>query len=94
MSTLSSSSTPIEIDAAYADNASYREDGNAAKAGAFVTACIFILRLPETVEVNGHVLSWSHALVRQEKQDAERWLAMNDTNVRRVTHVDFRSYRE
>lgn len=39
MSSLSSSSTLKEILDAYADNASYEEDGDLAKCRAFITAC-------------------------------------------------------
>ena len=44
MSTLSSSSTTAQIEAAYDDNASYEEDGSATKAAAFITACRLLIR--------------------------------------------------
>ena len=47
MSTLTSSSTIAQIEAAYTDNASYVEDNSVAKCRAFITACtILLLKLP------------------------------------------------
>jgi hypothetical protein len=43
MATLDSTSTLSEILAAYADNASYAEDGSATKARSFITACRLLL---------------------------------------------------
>lgn len=44
MSTLTSASTDTEVEAAYDSNASYLEDRSSSKCGAFITACIFLLR--------------------------------------------------
>ena len=47
MSTLTSASTLAQVQAAYADNASYVEDNSVAKCRAFITACtILLLKLP------------------------------------------------
>ena len=54
MSSLSSTSTLAEINAAYADNASYLEDNSPAKARAFVTACrLLVLKLPKRTSKGG-----------------------------------------
>ena len=54
MSSLSSTSTLAEVKAAYADNASYLEDGSAAKARAFITACrLLLLMLPKRAVKGG-----------------------------------------
>ena len=49
MSTLSSSSTRADVEAAYADDASYVEDASVPKARVFVTACrLLILKYPRS----------------------------------------------
>lgn len=54
MSDLSSANNIGEIKAAYANNASYVEDGSPAKARKFITACrMLIMRLPKRVSVGG-----------------------------------------
>ena len=44
MSALSSSSTLVQVENAYDDNASYAEDESVAKCRAFLTACRILLR--------------------------------------------------
>ena len=56
MSVLTSASTWDEVYDAYLDNASYLEDGSAAKARAFTTACrLLLLLLPKRISKGGRV---------------------------------------
>lgn len=98
MSTLDSSSTLAEIQAAYADNASYAEDSSVSKAKGFITACrLLILKLPKS-SAAGHVsTTLSPELLRDEIKDAQSWLAIHDDSNQAnpgVTHMGFAEYRE
>ena len=76
VATLSSSSTLSEVRAAYFDNASYAEDSSTQKALAFCTACKFLmLYLAKHAGRGGEELDIDVQLIREEKRDAERWLA-------------------
>jgi hypothetical protein len=79
MSTLSSASTLAEIQAAYADNASYAEDASPAKARAFVTACrLLLVKLPKRASHGAgraEEIELDLALIRGELADARKWLA-------------------
>ena len=96
MSTLSSTSTLAEIQAAYDDNGSYLEDASVAKARAFVTACQLLIRRtarrsrhgPAEVEVDVEQL-------RSDLREARAWLATNDTarHGPRATLVSLEHYR-
>lgn len=79
-STLTSSSTPAEIEAAYIDNASYEEDSSVAKAKAFITACriILIIRPSRTGRGNALNLEYDLELVAAQQADAQRWLSANE----------------
>jgi len=101
VSTLNSNSTLDEIQASYADNASYEEDGAATKARAFITACrLLVLKLPKRSAVGGggagaQELELDVPLIQGEMAAAKAWLAANDTatNTGQTKHVDFTDFR-
>lgn len=80
MSTLNSASTFEQIQAAYADNASYQEDGSAAKARAFITACrLLLLKLPKRVskggKSQGEEIELDPRLLAEQIGEAKRYLS-------------------
>ncbi|HEX8911075.1 MAG TPA: hypothetical protein VF796_01865 [Humisphaera sp.] len=78
MAALNSTSTLAEIEAAYMDNASYAEDGSAAKARAFVTACrLLILKTPKMTGTREAQLTLSPELLAGQIDEANAWLASN-----------------
>jgi hypothetical protein len=103
MSTLNSTSTLAQIEAAYADNASYAEDNSVAKARAFVTACrLLLLKYPNRTGTPQADLETSIDLIQKEKKAAEGWLQSHDTGssstsagprVTRVTRVSLENSR-
>ena len=100
MSTLNSTSTLAQIEASYADSASYAEDNSVAKARAFVTACrLLLLKYPKRTGTPQADLETSIDLIQKEKKAAEDWLAAHDTGPTstaagpRVTRVSFENSR-
>lgn len=94
MSTLTSSSTPAQIQAAYADNASYAEDNSAAKAKAFITACRMLLGLtPSSTSTAGVSVDINLEVVERQQKSAETWLATHAVadsgSIGRVRHLAF-----
>ena len=90
MSTLGSSSTLAEVQAAYDDNASYREDADTTKAAAFITACsILMRRIPRSAESGGRERI-EHELVRieNERNRAEIWLRSQGGSKERYFSVE------
>ena len=80
LSTLSSTSTLDDIKAAYADSASYAEDGSPAKARAFITACkLLLLWLPRrsaaTGGGQGEEIELEPRLIAEQEAEARKWLA-------------------
>ena len=96
MSTLTSSSTDAEVEAAYDDNASYREDQSTAKAKAFITACrILIRRCATRMGERGDLLEFDVGLLRDEQRAAESWAQANGGfSGPRVVRSDFSRGRE
>ena len=100
MSTLTSSSTLAEIQAAYIDNASYAEDGSVAKARAFITACrILLLRLPKRARHGGggEEIELDPESIRSELKAAQRYVSTNagvGAGGAGVKHVDFAGFRD
>jgi hypothetical protein len=102
MSTLSSSSTLTEINAAFADNCSYAEDGSATKARAFVTACTLLLN--NVYERMAHGGSGGQELERKTAhyldliKRADAWLASSpaasSSTGGGVKYTDFSSFRD
>ena len=79
MSTLSSSSTRADVEAAYADDASYAEDASVPNARAFVTACrLLILKYSREHEHAAGVASDGGRRDPAEKAAAEKWLESHD----------------
>lgn len=77
MASLSSASTNSQVFAAYDDNASYEEDGSAAKARAFITACVILRRrLPQIVQQTGGSMITVQSL-ESEMERARAWIATN-----------------
>ena len=96
MSSLTSSSTLAEVEAAYDDNASYAEDGSVAKAKAFVTACrILLRRYPAEAGTRESHVRLSPEELRRSVAEAQAWLRANDmtTSAGRVTRVSFENSR-
>jgi len=80
MSSLTSASTLPEIKAAYADNASYVEDGSAVKARAFITACrLLLLRLPKRAmkggRASGEEIELEPRLLAEQIGEAKKFLS-------------------
>lgn len=100
MSALNSSSTLAEIQAAYDDNASYAEDGSASKARTFITACRLLLRQTPSRAASGgrggYEVEMDPGLVKDQLDEARRWLAVNDPSVNGcgIVHANFENFRD
>lgn len=98
MSTLTSSSTITEIEAAYIDNASFEEDSSASKCRAFITACrVLLLKRPSESRHGGSGMTWSMESIRSEMQRAAAWLAAQPdtaTDSAAQSYADFSEFRE
>lgn len=95
MSTINSTSTLQEVQAAYDDNASYAEDGDVPKCRAFLTACRTLLRrMPAQTGTREAQLQLNPRLIQQE---AQAWLEAHDTTSTPsgppVTRVSFENSR-
>jgi hypothetical protein len=76
---LNSASTLLEVKASYSDNASYHEDGSAAKARTFITACrLLLLMLPKRVSAGGRSqgeeVEFDARLLQDQIVEAKRFL--------------------
>lgn len=94
MSTLTSSSTLAQIEAAYADNASYAEDDSLAKAKLFETACrLLIFKLPRSAGHGDAQVTLND--LRDELRDVQSWIAQKGSNTTNpgVIHADFTEFR-
>ena len=100
MSTLNSASTLAQVEAAYADNASYAEDNSVAKARAFcgVPVLLGYFNTSSRHAVTAQ-LQTAVDLVQAEKKAAEEWVEAHDTGSTstaggpRVTRVSFENSR-
>jgi len=101
MATLSSTSTLVEVQAAYDDNAGYAEDGSAAMARTFITACrILLRRVPKRASHGGRgaeEVELDPTMIREELKAAQQWLATDPvalgdsgTGARFASFADFR----
>ncbi len=97
MSTLDSTSTEDEIAAAYMDNASYREDGDVAKAKAYITACEFMsMRGVSVIDRDGKRMEFDQRVIESQMQRAERFIAARRSvanggfGIRQFTFGEFR----
>lgn len=102
MSSLTSSSTLAEVEAAYVDNASYAEDGSVVKAKAFITACrILLLKIPKSTGSRNGTAVYGPDLIQREMATAQAWVTANDTSDASgaatggpvVTRVSFENFR-
>lgn len=81
MSTLSSTSTLAQVEAAYIDNASYAEDSSVAKAKAFITACrILLVKLPKASNSGDAGATYNTDLIQKQMEQAQQWVTANDTS--------------
>jgi hypothetical protein len=102
MSTLNANSTRAQVLAAYADNASYEEDGSVAKCRAFVTAVRLLLSPKHLVSRaahggrSGEEVEIDLAILQQELQHAREWLAAAGAaeDGSSIIHADFSGFRE
>ena len=96
MSTLSSSSTDAEVEAAYDDSASYLEDESTAKAMAHVTAgTILLRRLASEMRQGSTQLRYEPKLVQDSVALARAYaVASGATGSPRVVRVNFIPGRE
>lgn len=97
MATLNSASTRDEMLAAYNDNASYSEDGDAAKARAFITACrCLLMKTPRRVARGGPAseeIEMEPRLLMDQIEEARRWLSVNASQRESVAFSDFSDFR-
>lgn len=99
MSTLTSTSTDAQVEAAYDDNASYAEDLSESKCRAFVTACRFLIRrLADSMARGANSLHYDRGMIQKELERAQEWLLVHTTTSGdipgpRVTRSDFRNCR-
>ena len=95
MSTLDSTSTRPEVQAAYDNNASYEEDNSPAKCRAFITACRFLVRLTaQFVSASGsEQVGMDVKLIEGQLRDAKKWLTVNDTSRPAATQMSLENYR-
>ena len=98
MATLTSASTLAEIKAAYADNASYLEDGSATKARAFITACtLLLLRLPKRVSKGGgqgEEIELDPQLLADQIGEAKRYLSAANVAIAPTKCYSIENFRD
>lgn len=84
---------------AYETNADYREDADASKALAFISACTKLLvKLPSKSAGGGSEVEIDIAMVEKQLDRAETWLATNRSSSDlltnpQVVHPDFTDFR-
>jgi len=97
MSTLSSSSTLAEVQAAYDDNASYAEDESASKAAAFITACRILLRRVAKRAAHGgrgaNEVEHDPGLLRAEMREAIQYVASAGQRGPAIKHPSMEYFR-
>lgn len=95
--TLSSASTLAEVEAAYDDNANYRDDSSVAKARLFAHACrLLVRRYLSSVGNDGTSVSRNVDLIKEQLKEVDAWLDSNDTarTDGGSTVLDFREARQ
>ena len=77
--TLSSTSTLVEVEAEYDDNASYRQNDSATQCAAFITACTILLRryAQEASSSGGSSMVRNMDVIQGELEGAKTWQASN-----------------
>jgi hypothetical protein len=75
-----SSSTLAQVEAAYDDNADYRDSSSVTKAREFAKACrILVRRYLSGVSNDGTSVNRNVELIKDQLEDVEVWLDGNDT---------------
>ncbi|MEY2855666.1 MAG: hypothetical protein RL030_2798 [Pseudomonadota bacterium] len=75
-----SSSTLAQVEAAYDDNADYRDSSSVTKARLFAQACrILVRRYVSGIAIDGASTSRNVDLIKQQLSDVDGWLDGNDT---------------
>lgn len=75
---ITSSSTPAQIRAAYLDNVGYETAGSAAMAMAFIEACrALLIVLPAMTGTAGSTTQFSPQLIQGQLEEARLWLSQN-----------------
>lgn len=92
---LSSASTDAEVWAAYDDNASFEQNGDAVKAGLFITACTILLRRrPVQVSTDGVSTAFeAGSISRSLERAAAVFNARAANNIRPNRYLDFSGLR-
>jgi hypothetical protein len=97
MSVLTSASTDVQVWAEYDNNASYVEDNSVAKARAFITAVLILLRrTPSGMLKGSNSLNFNVEVLQRQLDEARRWLEGRDSDALpgpSVTRPDFRRFR-
>jgi len=94
VSTLSSTSTLTEINAAYDDNASYAEDNSVSKAKAFRTAIAILIRRVLADSTKGDKsLRFDREGLQRQLDEVAAFISSRDTSNSAVTVADFRGLR-
>ncbi len=94
--TLTSASTDAEVEAAYDDNADYRDTASITKARLFAQACrLLVRRYTSGVSSDGTSINRNVELIRDELRDVDTWLDGNDPARSQSSTVvyDFRESR-
>ncbi len=93
MSTINSSTTEAELEAAFMNNASYLEDLSTTKAALFITVCTAILLRPSMTGKGTFSASWNRETIIQLRDEARLWLEARDTSYRSGPTVRVASFR-
>lgn len=95
MSTLSSTSTDAEVNAAYDDNASYAEDDSLSKAKAFRTAVSLLIRRVLADSTKGDKsLRFDREALQRQLDEVAAYISTNDiTTNPAVTYASFAGLR-
>jgi hypothetical protein len=97
MAAVTSVSTDQQVWDCYDDNASFREDASVAKAKAFITACMLLMRRrPVRISADGTSADFDGSFIQKALEDAREWLAQNNTssNGGSVRHLSFSNLRD
>ena len=99
MATLNSASSLDDVQASYADSASYHEDGSPAKARAFITACrLLLLLLPKRASrggrAQGEEIELDPRLLAEQITEAKRFLSESADRTVPPNTFSFQSFRD
>lgn len=80
--------------AAYLDNADYRETASPVKAALFITACTQLLAFPQASGKGSANVQFNLAQIANQQQDARRYVAQNSSESTTVGHPNFEGFRD